>query len=196
MADPIFEKAIAKRDAAQRIVDKWTTFIEAYRELTGDAHNAAVLKVPHHGRLTDRAMPRTRPDRRDLPVNSELGKTVAITDSVLNEIGHPLPLDTLFNEVTRRGFVVTGQKPKENYSARLYNSGRYRSLGKKEGWWFRDRPWPLSQEPPTGAGPSPGSAQQSDTTGGGQTLLTPAARLNGGVSTIALLSGEGAAMGH
>ncbi len=57
-----------------------------------------------------------------------------------------MPLDPLFNEVTRRGLEVGGKKPKDNYGARLYNSGCFRSISKKTGWWFKDRPLPEASD--------------------------------------------------
>jgi len=138
MTDRILERAVARRDAALREAAEWEAFIARYQQLAGDR-----VETRQPGKDS---LPRRRPIERELPPHSELAKTIAATEAVLNGYGHPLPLEQLFNEVTKSGLVVGGQKPKDNYSARLYNSGCFRSLGKKTGWWFKDRPLPGSQE--------------------------------------------------
>lgn len=62
-----------------------------------------------------------------------------MVDSVLKEKGHPLQLTELYDELTRRGLHIGGQKPPYTLSARLSNSGRY-SASREAGWWFKDTP--------------------------------------------------------
>ncbi|HEV2098062.1 MAG TPA: hypothetical protein VGR45_03950 [Stellaceae bacterium] len=138
MADPILERALAKRDAALREAADWEAFIGRYRQLAEE---------PAQARNSDQTPPpQRRPIERELAPDSELAKTIAITEAALEERGHPMPLDLLFNEVTKRGLGIGGKKPKDNYGARLYNSGRFRSISKKTGWWFKHRPLPASEE--------------------------------------------------
>ena len=76
MIEPILERAFAKRDAALREAAEWESFIRRYRELAespGDSPKPAPLQT------------RPRPLDRELPVDSELAKTIAITGAVLNE---------------------------------------------------------------------------------------------------------------
>jgi hypothetical protein len=76
-----------------------------------------------------------------------LAKTIAVVDAVLDERGRPVLLHDLYDEVTRRGLSITGKSPRANLGARLSNSGKYVSVNKKTGWWFKDRPYPESDEP-------------------------------------------------
>ena len=138
MADPILERAFAKRDAALREAAEWEAFIGRYRQLAEEPAQA-----DNSNRTPS---PQRRPIERELPPDSELAKTIAITEAVLDERGHPMPLDSLFNEVTKRGLEIGGKKPKDNYGARLYNSGRFRSISKKTGWWFKHRPLPEASD--------------------------------------------------
>jgi hypothetical protein len=149
MADKILERALAKRDAALREAAEWETFIQRYRQLAekpleDSAHPAAQQS-------------RSRPVDRELPPDSELAKTITITEAILKERGRPMPLDALFNEVTTRGLNIGGRKPKDNYGARLYNSGRFLSISKKIGWWFKDRPLPDVLDEPSQSTETPNS---------------------------------------
>src|SRR5260370_2211479 len=130
MVDKILEQAFVKRDAALREAAEWESFIQRYRQLAKQSEDSP------------RKQSRSSPVDRELAPDSELAKTIAITGEILNERGRPMPLDALFNEAAIRGLDVGGKKPKDNYGARLYNSGRFRSISKKTGWWFKDRPLP------------------------------------------------------
>lgn len=154
MAESIIERATARRNAALREVAEWDAFIRRYQELAVDEQHGTAVPQRQGG-----------PVERQLPPDSELGKTVALVDAILTERGQPMTLSELFAEVTRRGFHVSGDKPRDNLGARLYNSGKYKSFGKRVGWWFKDRPRPrlrLDDEPRSGGEP-PDSSEPSRT---------------------------------
>ncbi len=130
--EPILERAIAKRDAALREAAEWNTFIKRYQQLAGIA--------PDHTQSPDLA--RKAPSEHEIPSDSELGKTIETVEAILNEWERPVRLSELYDEVTKRGLVVGGKDPKGNFGARLWGSGRFRSISKSTGWWFKDRPWP------------------------------------------------------
>jgi hypothetical protein len=158
MADSILKKAKAKRDAALQEVRVWEEFIHRYQELR---------EIPPHIASALSALPElefSTPDRRagerTPPPDSELAKTIAIVDAVLDEHGRPVLLQDLYNEVTRRGLAISGKFPRANLGARLYNAGKYVSV-KKTGWWFKDRPLPAGGsgevEPKDGETKMPGN---------------------------------------
>lgn len=136
MADAVLERAFAKRDAALREAAEWETFIQRYRQLVeGD-------DLPMQGDTPGRQARGVRSSDRELPLDSELSKTITAVEEVLNDRGCPMPLGKLFDEVMRRGLNIGGANPRGNFGARLFNSGRFRSINKKDGWWFKDQPIP------------------------------------------------------
>lgn len=149
MADSILRKAKARRDAALHEAHIWEEFIRRYMELKETPlHIASPLFATPAPEIE--APPQTvapapesrRPAERTPPPESELAKTIAVVDAVLDERGRPVLLQDLYNEVTRRGLAIAGKSPRANLGARLYNAGKYVSLDKKTGWWFKDRPFP------------------------------------------------------
>jgi hypothetical protein len=146
VADSILKKAKAKRDAALQEAQVWEEFIRRYEELREiPPHIASALSVmPELGLSSPAAAPERaprRPGERTPPPDSELAKTIAVVDAVLDEHGRPVLLQDLYDEVTRRGLAISGKFPRANLGARLYNAGKYVSV-KKTGWWFKDRPLP------------------------------------------------------
>ncbi|MBV8888119.1 MAG: hypothetical protein JO305_00450 [Alphaproteobacteria bacterium] len=141
MPDAILEKAKAKRDASLREAERWSDFIRQCEELRADA-DATPQQAP-------RSVARPRRDaQRSLPEDSELAKTIAMVDAVLDAFGRPVPLSELYNAVTKSGLIIHGKRPRDVLGARLYNSNRYRSQGKQTGWWFKDRPIPIRETAP------------------------------------------------
>jgi hypothetical protein len=168
MADSILKKARAKRDAALQEARVWEAFIRRYEELREiPPHIASALSAMPELELPTRAaapeQERQRSTERTLPPDTELAKTVALVDAVLDERGQPVLLQDLYNEVTRRGLAIAGKFPRANLGARLYNAGKYVSV-KKTGWWFRDRPFPLRplDGPPTDAEPKDDATRASN----------------------------------
>lgn len=147
MAASILRKARERRDAALHEAHMWEEFIRRYEELR---------KVPPHTAPTLLAMleaklppadahdgERRGASQRTPPPDSEMAKTIALVDAVLDEHGRPMLLHDLYNEITRRGLAIAGKSPRANLGSRLSNAGRYVSVNKKTGWWFKDRPFPL-----------------------------------------------------
>jgi|GEM_PF-3558028 hypothetical protein len=147
MASAILKKAKARRDAALQEAHMWEEFIRRYKELKETPlHIASPLFAISQAEPSP-PMSAPEPERQcpaepAPPPDSELAKTIAVVDAVLGERGRPVLLRELYDEVTRRGLAIPGKSPRANLGARLYNSGRYVSLDKKTGWWFKDRPFP------------------------------------------------------
>jgi hypothetical protein len=147
MADSILKKARARRDAALQEAHIWEEFIRRYKELKETPlHMASPLfAAPQTAAPPPAAAPPDEPrlpSERTPPPDSELAKTIAVVDAVLDERGRPVLLHDLYDEVTRRGLSITGKSPRANLGARLSNAGKYVSVNKKTGWWFKDRPYP------------------------------------------------------
>jgi hypothetical protein len=128
MPDMILDSAIARREAALREAQEWHQFIVRYQQLAEALPSTPNVEAP-------------RP-RREFDPETEIAKTVAAVAEALEEAARPLPLADLYKEVTMRGIVFSGANPKDNLGARLYNSKQFKSLGKKTGWWFTNRPLP------------------------------------------------------
>lgn len=176
MSDPILEKAKARREAAAREVAEWDAFITRYLDLAGRPVGTTGI----HPSVSQ---------ARPIPPDSELGKTIAMVDAVLDEAGHPVQLVPLYDEVTRRGLHIGGKKPAYTLSARLSNSGRYIST-RESGWWFKSRPVPLSRVPASNNNPpsEPETPRDTGSAKGGGALLMPPNSLSASVSSVALLS--------
>jgi hypothetical protein len=147
MADSILKRARAKRDAALQEAHVWEEFIRRYEELKATPAPAApplftMPDIEASLRAAVHRHERERPGGRTPPPGSELAKTIAVVDAVLDERGQPVLLHDLYDEVTRRGLAISGKSPRANLGARLSNAGKYVSLDKKTGWWFKDRPCP------------------------------------------------------
>ncbi len=153
MADSMLKKARARRDAALQEAHIWEEFIRRYKELKETPlHIAAPLfAAPEIEAPPPAAAPQDAPKdpiEDTPPPDSELAKTIAVVDAVLDERGRPVLLHDLYDEVTRRGLSITGKSPRANLGARLSNAGKYVSVNKKTGWWFKDRPYPESDDEP------------------------------------------------
>ncbi|HZU91385.1 MAG TPA: hypothetical protein VE993_19190 [Stellaceae bacterium] len=147
MADSILKKARARRDAALQEAHIWEEFIRRYEELKATPAPAApplfaMPDIEASLQAAVRERENKRLDGRTPPPDSELAKTIAVVDAVLDERGQPVLLHELYDEVTRRGLAISGKSPRANLGARLSNAGKYVSLDKKTGWWFKDRPCP------------------------------------------------------
>jgi hypothetical protein len=135
MPDPIFERAIARRDTALREAQEWQMFIERYQQLAGGPSSSEVTPV--------------REAQRALSPDTALAQTIYLATEALEEAGRPMTLAALYEAVSARGLAFTGANPRDNLGARLYNSKQFVSLGKKTGWWFKDRPVPEAPEEAT-----------------------------------------------
>ncbi|MGH7040460.1 MAG: hypothetical protein ACREE1_20260 [Stellaceae bacterium] len=147
MAASILKKARERRDAALHEVRMWEEFIRRYEELReASPHIAPTLfamldakSAPRTGGRANAPEPASGPA---LPPESEMAKTIALVDAVLDEHGRPVQLHDLYAEITRRGLAISGKFPRANLGARLSSAGKYISINKKTGWWFKDRPCP------------------------------------------------------
>lgn len=147
MAASILKKARERRDAALHEARMWEEFIRRYEELReASPHIAPTL----FAMLDAKSAPRSAAGEngsepasgRVLPPESEMAKTIALVDAVLDERGRPVQLNDLYAEITRRGLAISGKFPRANLGARLSSAGKYVSVNKKTGWWFKDRPCP------------------------------------------------------
>lgn len=148
MAASILKRAKERRDAALREVHMWEEFIRRYEELRqAPPHIAPTLFAMLEAGSAPRAGGQEGEGRRSLdrtpPPDSEMAKTIALVDAVLDERGRPMLLHDLYNEITRRGLAIAGKFPRANLGSRLSNAGKYVSVNKKTGWWFKDRPFPV-----------------------------------------------------
>ena len=64
----------------------------------------------------------------------------AATTEVLQSKGHPVKLQALLEELTKRGVVVGGARPSGNLSAHLGLAGKFETA--RDGWWFKGQPRP------------------------------------------------------
>lgn len=148
MAASILKRAKERRDAALREVHMWEEFIRRYQELReASPHIAptlfAMLDAESPPPAAAHKRDSRRPIERMLAPDGEMAKTIALVDTVLDERGRPVLLQDLYNEVTRRGLSISGRFPRANLGAMLSSAGKYISLNKKTGWWFKDRPCPV-----------------------------------------------------
>jgi hypothetical protein len=148
MAASILKRAKERREAALREVRMWEEFIRRYEELRqAPAHIAPSLFAMLEAGSVPRAQEHEGEQRRSLertpPPDSEMAKTIALVDAVLDERGRPMLLHDLYDEITRRGLAISGKFPRANLGSRLSNAGKYVSVNKKTGWWFKDRPFPV-----------------------------------------------------
>lgn len=147
MAASILKRARERRDAAFREAHMWEEFIRRYEELR-KAPIAPTLFAMLEAGSSARAGAAPGGDGSPIegtpPRESEMAKTIALVDAVLDERGRPMLLHDLYNEITRRGLAISGKFPRANLGSRLSNAGKYISLNKKTGWWFKDRPCPIS----------------------------------------------------
>jgi hypothetical protein len=159
MAASILKRARERRDAALREAHMWEEFIRRYEELRKAPPPAAptlfAMREADPPRAAVHQRERRPADERAVPSDSEMAKTIALVDAVLDERGRPVQLHDLYNEVTRRGLSIAGRFPRANLGARLSIAGKYVSMDKKTGWWFRDRPCPAGafNAPPIDAEP-------------------------------------------
>lgn len=159
MAASILRRARERRDAALREAHMWDEFIRRYEELIKAPPQTAptlfAMREADPPRAAAPPQERRPADERAVPSDSEMAKTIALVDAVLDERGRPVQLHDLYNEVTRRGLSIAGRFPRANLGARLSIAGKYVSVDKKTGWWFKDRPCPVGAfaAPPIDAEP-------------------------------------------
>lgn len=147
MAASILKKARERRDAALHEARMWEEFIRRYEELReASPHIAPTLFAMLDAKSAPRSGGREDAPERTagpaLPPESEMEKTIALVDAVLDERGRPVQLHDLYAEITRRGLAISGKFPRANLGARLSSAGKYISINRKTGWWFKDRPCP------------------------------------------------------
>jgi len=131
--DPKLSEAIARLNAAQAEVDKWSTFIRLYRELDPSSTGAASVVSPiNQETLAPNAM-----QRRKTQTSSRLGQKGLVTEqaaiTVLREAGKPVSTEEMAERLREKGVDIGGRDPISTLYARLKRA-RALDYDRRLGW--------------------------------------------------------------
>ena len=117
--DPKLSEAIARLNAAQAEVDKWSTFIRLYQELDPSSTGAAgVMSL-----IKQETLPPNARHRRETETSSRLGQKGLMTEqaaiAVLKGAGQPVSTEEMAERLRERGVDIGGRDPISTLYARL-----------------------------------------------------------------------------
>ena len=131
--DPKLSEAIARLNAAQAEVDKWSTFIRLYRELDPSSTGAASVVSP----INQETLPPNAMQRRETETSSRLGQKGLMTEqaaiAVLKEAGKPVSTEEMAERLRERGVDIGGREPISTLYARLRRA-RALDYDRRLGW--------------------------------------------------------------
>jgi hypothetical protein len=149
--DPKLSEAIARLNAAQAEVDKWSTFIRLYQELVPSSTGGASL-VPPTNQLT--LAPNAK-QRRETETSLRLGQKGLVTEqaaiTVLREAGKPVPTEEMAERLREKGIDVGGRDPISTLYARLRRA-RALDYDRRLGWRLIEPRQELGTAGPPSAG--------------------------------------------
>jgi hypothetical protein len=68
------------------------------------------------------------------------------TRKIIEEVGKPVPISAIYNELVKRGIEIGGENPRANLSAKLSNAKKELYNAKPLGWWLPERASELSEK--------------------------------------------------
>ncbi len=133
---------VAKLEAAQREVDRWTWFLKMFDEITG------ATPAPSPARIT---ISKAASGRR---LHEAVRETYDTCRIILRE-GRPIKSEDLVHVLAARGVVIGGPNPTAKLHARLYRCDEFQNEW-NIGWSLRNPPAPAVE---TENGPAPGEPE-------------------------------------
>jgi hypothetical protein len=133
ITDPKLSEAIARLNAAQAEVDKWSNFIRLYRELDPFSTESAGAALS----INQENLPPNAVQRRETETSSRLGQKGLMTEqaaiAVLKEAGKQVSTEEMAERLRERGVDIGGRDPISTLYARLRRA-RALDYDRRLGW--------------------------------------------------------------
>ncbi len=129
MSDAAFKNALARRDSLIRELERIDTFLELYREFSGQTSN-----VP--------------PDMESRAARGSTARIADASEEIISLMGRPVPRPELLKALENAGVPIGGKDPAATLASALWREKeRFISL-RSHGYWLKPKPYPAADYDP------------------------------------------------